>query len=158
MTIVAIQVIVLYEGENPPPYVMEQQTLHSDVLAPTMPTSYWAHEEITEGGLAGEAFIKLKNDNYAPGVYSLIGLFRLSSGKHSDTPNGPGEWWAKCEPVSECTVERLGLEETQQYLQEDVEFIKEDLDYYFHGEEKKPITFLFDTGKDNDENAPHSQG
>ena len=158
MTTVAIQVIVLYEGENPPTYAMEQQMLYSDVLAPTMPTSDWAQEEITEGGLADEAFIKLKNDNHAPGVYSLIGLFRLSSGKGSDTPNGPGEWWSACEPVSECTVERLSLEEAQQHLQGDVEFIKEDLDYYFDGEEKKPLTFLFDTGKDNDEDASHSQG
>ena len=53
---------------------------------------------------------------------------------------------------------KYSIDEAKHYLDEDASFIQEDIDFLFDGKKPKPETFLFDTGKDNDENAPHSQG
>lgn len=158
MTTVVIQLIVVYTGDNAPEDVIEQQVLQSYVLADCMEVADWANQEITDGGLGDEAFVKLADDKYPPGVYSLIGMFSLRDGKDQDTPNGPGEYWSTCEPEYVALPAKLSIDEAKHYLDEDVSFIQEDIDFLFDGKKPKPETFLFDTGKDNDEDAPHSQG
>lgn len=157
MTIVAIQLIVVYEGDSAPEEVMEQQVLQSYVLADSIEVADWANQEITDGGLADETIQELANKKLSPGVYSLIGMFKLRSGKDSDTPNGPGEYWSECVPVFAAEPSKLTIAEAGQYLDEGIFFNEEDIAYYFDGEKPQPMGFLFNTGKDNDEDAPYSQ-
>lgn len=158
MTTVAIQLIVVYTGKDAPEEVMEQQVLQSYVLARCMEVADWANQEITDGGLGDEALVQLTKNNLSPGVYSMLGMFKLRSGKDQDTPNGPGEYWSDCDPEYVVQPVRLSVEEASRHLDEGIFFIQEDIDFLFDGKGPKPETFLFDTGKDNDENAPHSQG
>lgn len=158
MTTVAIQLILIHLPENPSDDLMESEVIARNILGVSSILRDWAMQEITEGSLEAEAFEHLKGMRATPGVYSMMNMFRLIGGKSEDTPNGPGEGWSECHPIGQTAIEKLSLEEANEWMPENVQFNEQELNCLFPDRLQASLENLVLQAKDNDENAPHSQG
>lgn len=123
--VVSVQYVVAYAGSRTD--VLETEILSISVHAASGGMHDWAETEASDNSDIIEE--SLQEDGLPPGVYSVLGLFRLTAGKDEDTPNGPGDYWSEFEPVGSLYVSRIAREDFD--VDDECPYSQEQMDVLF---------------------------
>ena len=101
---VAIGQTIIWAGDSDHPHI-ETEIFAHQILAKSVQISDWAEEHAEDAH--EQSLALLREYNYKPGVYYVMGLWKLTGGKDRDTPDGPGEFWSHITPSGELEIDRL---------------------------------------------------